>query len=132
MLLQETFTTLLKDPSHWEFELLVGLIETFFLDIVFGFFIYRSFIKPYIARKRKTVIEEEHKKHGIKDSTENCVFPPKIDFPEIKGKFLDRIAWNYGIKRNKYFFGIFKESDIKLKKRTVEFYIDLHKNLGNQ
>lgn len=41
-------------------------------------------------------------------------------FPTAKGNAVDRIAFNYGIKRKRYFF-IFKESDKSLKKRIVNY-----------
>lgn len=41
-------------------------------------------------------------------------------FPTAKGNAVDSIAFNYGIKRKRYFF-IFKESDKSLKKRIVNY-----------
>lgn len=58
----ETFTSLLFDKAHWEFELFVGLIETIVIDVVFGYFVYKKIIKPYMRRK---MIKEEHKRHDI-------------------------------------------------------------------
>jgi hypothetical protein len=63
----ETFSSLLCNKAHWEFELFVGLIETIVIDLVFGLLLWKGFIKPYITRKRKELIEEEHRLHGIKD-----------------------------------------------------------------
>lgn len=67
MILQETFSSLLHDKAHWQFELFVGLIETIVIDVVFGFIIWGLILKPYWKRRKREIIREEHKRHNIKE-----------------------------------------------------------------
>ena len=70
IILQETFSTLLHDQAHWEFELLVGLLETIVIDVVLILFVWKGLIKPYLAKRKKDIIAEEHKRHGIRENHE--------------------------------------------------------------
>lgn len=48
-LLLESFGTLLRDPSHWEFEALVGFIEMVVFDVLIGVLVWPR-IKAHIHR----------------------------------------------------------------------------------
>lgn len=55
MILAETFTTLLRDPAHWQFELFLMLI----FDVVIGALIWPA-IKRHIHRDVDAAEEHEH------------------------------------------------------------------------
>lgn len=59
MILIETFSYLLRDKAHWEFELLVGLIETIIIDLVFGVLIWKMILKPYLCKRKKDIFNED-------------------------------------------------------------------------
>ena len=63
LLERETFWQLLKDPAHWEMELVVGLAETIVIDLLIGLLIWRKLIKP----KWEARIHREHKIHDLED-----------------------------------------------------------------
>jgi hypothetical protein len=42
-----------------------------------------------------------------------------MEFPRLKGKNLDNVAWTYGVKRKRYLFGLIKQSDRRLRKRIL-------------
>ena len=67
---KETFWTLLHDWPHWEFELFVGLVETIVIDFVVGFLIWKKMLKPYMAKKKTDIINNEHQIHGIAEEHE--------------------------------------------------------------
>ena len=52
----ETFGTLLRDPAHWGFELLVGFIETLVFDgLLLGLF------WPFARKHWRQVVKEKHR-----------------------------------------------------------------------
>lgn len=57
MILLEAFTTLLRDPNHWYFELLVGGIEEVVFGIVIGMVVWPK-IKQHIHRDVERGVEK--------------------------------------------------------------------------
>lgn len=58
--MHETFLDLLKDRSHWEFELLVGLVEMIFVDLlIFGMLwpLVRKHFKHHLDRDQHEQIQ---------------------------------------------------------------------------
>lgn len=56
-MLLETFPELVRDPAHWQFELLVGLIEMVVFDVVVG-----AFVWPLIRKHFHRDIEDASRK----------------------------------------------------------------------
>ena len=57
---QETFTTLLHDRAHWEFELFVGFVEMLVFDVVVGLFCL-----PFIRKHLKHHFDRDERE-GLK------------------------------------------------------------------
>jgi hypothetical protein len=58
--MHETFWTLLRDPAHWGFELLVGFIEMLVFDVLVGLLLWPTIRKHWnhhLERDRKEALE---------------------------------------------------------------------------
>lgn len=61
-MLLETFNTLLHDPAHWEFELLVGLVEMVVFDLLIGVLVWPR-IKRHIHHDVRQGVEPDNRKN---------------------------------------------------------------------
>lgn len=58
-MMQETFTSLLRDRAHWEFELFVGFVEMVVFDVLILGVLWRFVSKHWqhhLARDRADVV----------------------------------------------------------------------------
>ena len=57
---EETFDALVHDKAHWQFELVVGAVESLVIDVVIVALIWGQFIKPHIHKDIDTQDKHMH------------------------------------------------------------------------
>lgn len=76
MLILETFGALLRDPAHWQFELLVGAVEMLIIDVLVGIVAW-PFIKRHIHRDVDSVAMRKE---------DRADYSGVEEIPDIKGR----------------------------------------------
>jgi hypothetical protein len=71
VIILEAFTTLLRDPNHWYFELLVGGIEEIVFGIVIGAVVWPK-IKQHIHRDVERGVEKPMIPHSEGTDMRDC------------------------------------------------------------